>query len=156
MKLLHRLPAALDSQLQRDSNLSFIEYYVLAGLSEQPEHRMRMSELATLANAELSRLSHMMSRLEKRGFVYREPDPRSGRYTQAVLTEAGYAYLEEAAPAHVRQVLDLFVDVLQPDDLQTLRRCSDQVIARIDSAQEQGAMISRRQAARPSEGAPRR
>jgi DNA-binding MarR family transcriptional regulator len=143
MKLLHRLPAALDWQLQRDSKLSFIEYYVLAGLSEQPGHRMRMSELATLANAELSRLSHMMSRLEKRGFVYREPDPRSGRYTQAVLTEAGYAYLAEAAPAHVRQVLDLFIDVLQPDELQTLRRCSERVIARIDSAQEQGEMASR-------------
>jgi len=137
MKLIGRLPAALDWQLQRDSQLSFIEYYVLAHLSEQPGWRMRMSELAALANSEQSRLSHMVSRLEKRGLVRREPDPRSGRYTQAILTEAGYAYMADAAPGHVRRVLDLFIDVLDPDELQTLLRCSDKVIARIESAQEQ-------------------
>jgi DNA-binding MarR family transcriptional regulator len=146
MMLVHRLPAALDSQLERDSQLSFIEYYVLAGLSDQPGHRMRMSELAALANSELSRLSHMVSRLEKRGFVRREPDPRSGRYTQAILTEAGYAYLAGAAPGHVRRVLDLFIDVLDPEELQTLLRCSDKVIAHIESTQEQrettGAALS--------------
>jgi DNA-binding MarR family transcriptional regulator len=142
MKLVQRLPAALESQLQRDSQLSFIEYYVLAGLSEQPGCLMRMSELAILAGSELSRLSHIVSRLEKRGFVRREPDPRNGRYTQAILTEAGYAYLTDAAPGHVSRVLDLFIDVLTPDELQTLLRCSDKVIARIDSAKKQGAMAS--------------
>lgn len=142
MKLFLRLPAALDWQLQRDSQLSFIEYYVLAGLSDQPERRMRMSELAVLANAELSRLSHMVSRLEKRGFVRREPDPRSGRYTQAILTDAGYDYLAAAAPGHVKRVLDLFIDVLTPDELETLRKSSDKVIARIDGAREQGVGTS--------------
>lgn len=136
MKLMQRLPAALDAQLQRDSQLSFIEYYVLAGLSEQPGRRMRMSELAVLANAELSRLSHMISRLEKRGLVCREPDPVNGRYTHAILTDAGYAYLVQAAPGHVRRVLDLFIDVLGPGDLQTILRCSDTVMARIDSTSE--------------------
>lgn len=134
MKLLQRLPAALESQLQQDSKLSFIEYHVLAHLSDQPERRMRMSELAVMANTELSRLSHMVGRLEKRGFVRREPDPHNGRYTQAILTEAGYAYLAAAAPGHVARVLDLFVDVLAPDELRTLHRISDKVLARIDSA----------------------
>ena len=146
MKLSERLPAALDWQLQRDSQLSFIEYHVLAHLSEQPGRRIRMSELAALVNSEQSRLSHMVSRLEKRGFVRREPDPRSGRYTQAILTEAGYAYLAGAAPGHVRRVLDLFIDVLDPEELQTLLRCSDKVIAHIESTQEQrettGAALS--------------
>lgn len=137
MNLVQRLPAALGRQLQRDSQLSFIEYYVLAILSDEPGRRMRMSELAVLANSELSRLSHMVSRLEKRGFLRREPDPRSGRYTQAILTGAGYAYLAEAAPGHVRRVRDLFTDVLDPKELQTLRRFSDKVIARIDSAPDQ-------------------
>src|SRR3954451_20572783 len=82
MKVLQRLPTALESQLQQDSKLSFIEYHVLAHLSDQPGRRMRMSELAVLANTELSRLSHMVGRLEKRGYVRREPDPRNGRYTQ--------------------------------------------------------------------------
>ncbi|MEV7872550.1 MarR family transcriptional regulator [Streptomyces sp. NPDC088124] len=94
MKLFHRLPDALEVQLQGDAQLSFIEYYVLAGLSDQPEGRMRMSELAVLVNAELSRLSHMISRLEKRGLVGREPDPSNRRYTRAVLTDAGFAYLK--------------------------------------------------------------
>jgi len=150
MKLLHRLPAALEWQLQRDSQLSFTEYNVLAALSDQPGYRMRMGELAVMASSELSRLSHMVSRLEKRGFVRREPDPRNRRYMHAILTEAGYAYLAEAAPGHVRRVLDLFIDVLAPDELQTLHQCSDKVIARIDSAEEQGEMTSDCRAERPA------
>jgi DNA-binding MarR family transcriptional regulator len=135
VKLLQRLPTALESQLQQDSKLSFIEYHVLAHLSDQPGRRMRMSELAVLANTELSRLSHMVGRLEKRGFVRREPDPRNGRYTQAILTEAGYAYLAGAAPAHVARVRDVFIDVLTPDELRTLHRISEKVLARIEHAQ---------------------
>lgn len=136
MKLLQRLPAALESQLQQDSKLSFIEYHVLAHLSDQPGRRMRMSELALLANTELSRLSHMVGRLEKRGFVRREPDPHNGRYTQAILTEAGYAYLAGAAPEHVARVREVFIDVLTPDELRTLHRISDKVLARIEQAQD--------------------
>ncbi|MER6081294.1 MarR family transcriptional regulator [Streptomyces sp. NPDC001833] len=135
VKLLQRLPTALESQLQQDSKLSFIEYHVLAHLSDQPGRRMRMSELAVLANTELSRLSHMVGRLEKRGFVRREPDPHNGRYTQAILTEAGYAYLAGAAPAHVARVRDVFIDVLTPDELRTLHRISEKVLARIEHAQ---------------------
>ncbi|GAA0702323.1 MarR family transcriptional regulator [Streptomyces malaysiensis subsp. malaysiensis] len=135
MKLLQRLPTALESQLQQDSKLSFIEYHVLAHLSDQPGRRMRMSELAVLANTELSRLSHMVGRLEKRGFVRREPDPHNGRYTQAILTEAGYTYLAGAAPGHVARVRDVFIDVLTPDELRTLHRISDKVLARIEHAQ---------------------
>ncbi|HYQ63664.1 MarR family winged helix-turn-helix transcriptional regulator [Actinophytocola sp.] len=138
MKLAQTLPAALDSQLQQDSKLSFIEYYVLAHLSDQPERRMRMSELAVVANTELSRLSHMIGRLEKRGFVCREPDPHSGRYTRAILTDAGFAYLADAAPGHVRRVLGLFVDALDPDELHTLQRISDKVLARIAGEQRAG------------------
>ncbi|MFI5842986.1 MarR family winged helix-turn-helix transcriptional regulator [Catenuloplanes sp. NPDC051500] len=132
MKLLQRLPGALDAQLQRDSQLSFLEYYVLAGLADQPGRRMRMSDLAILANAELSRLSHLVSRLEKRGLATREPDPANGRYTHAILTDAGYAYLAQAAPAHVARVRDVFIDVLTPDELRTLHHSADKVITRID------------------------
>ncbi|MGW4063215.1 MarR family winged helix-turn-helix transcriptional regulator [Amycolatopsis sp. NPDC004747] len=132
MKLLQRLPAALEVQLQQDSKLSLIEYYVLAHLSDQPGRRLRMSELALLANTELSRLSHLIRRLENRGLVFREPDPANGRYTRAVLTEAGHAYLVGAAPAHVARVLELFVDVLGANELRTLHRISGKVLDRID------------------------
>ncbi|MDI5962135.1 MarR family transcriptional regulator [Streptomyces sp. SL13] len=138
MNLLQRLPTALEWQLQRDAQLSFIEYYVLALLSDLPERRMRMSELAARANSELSRLSHMVGRLEKRGLLRREPDPCDGRYTHAILTDAGYAYLAEAAPGHVGRVRELFIDVLDPEELQTLRRCAEKVGARIDGSPEKG------------------
>src|ERR1700741_2734581 len=77
--MLARLPTALEAQLQRDSQLSYVEYYVLAGLSEQPDHAMRMSELAVLTNAELSRLSHLITRMHNRRYVRRETDPNDCR-----------------------------------------------------------------------------
>ena len=89
--LLLRLPAALDAQMQRDCGLSHFEYLVLATLSEAPEWTRRMSALAALANGSLSRLSHVVKRLEARGWVRREPCPQDGRYTNAVLTDAGWA-----------------------------------------------------------------
>ena len=150
MKLLRRLPAALEWQLQRDSQLSFTEYHVLAILSDQSGRRMRMSELAVMVDSELSRLSHMVSRLEKRGFLCREPDPGNGRYTHAILTDAGYAYLEGAAPGHVRRVRELFIDALGPEELQTLRRYCDTVTARIDSMPEQGGTANAGLAVRPA------
>jgi DNA-binding MarR family transcriptional regulator len=135
--MLHRLPAALGAQLQQDADLSYIEYYVLAGLSDQPGHRMRMSDLAVLANSEQSRLSHMISRLERRGFVRREPDPINGRYTQAILTDAGHAHLTEAAPGHVARVRDLVFDVLDPAELTSLRTAAEKISERIDCREQQ-------------------
>jgi DNA-binding MarR family transcriptional regulator len=134
MHMTQLLPTALEFQLQRDSRLSFLEYYVLALLSDQPEHRMRMSALAGQANAELSRLSHLVSRLEKRGILRREPDPDDGRYTLVILTEAGHAYLVEAAPGHVAQVRELFIEALDPEELRVLHRCAEKVVARIGEA----------------------
>jgi DNA-binding MarR family transcriptional regulator len=136
MGLAQQLPTALECQLQRDSRLSFLEYYVLALLSDQPGHRMRMSGLAALANAELSRLSHLVSRLEKRCILRREPDPSDGRYTHVILTPAGHDHLVAAAPGHVAQVRDLFVDALDAEELRTLRRCAEKVTARIGGAPE--------------------
>lgn len=69
------LPWSIDQQLRRDSNLAMVEYQVLARLSNQPGRTLRMSLLADLVNASLSRLSHLVTRLEARGLVRREPDP---------------------------------------------------------------------------------
>src|SRR5947208_11309259 len=119
--VLLRLPWALECQLQRDADLSFIEYHALATLSETPDHTRRMSELAALTHASLSRLSHMIKRLEARGFVRREPDPTDGRYTNAVLTRAGREHLLASAPAHVATVRQLVVDDLTTTELRQLR-----------------------------------
>jgi len=130
--LVARLPSALESDLQRDSGLSFVEYYVLAGLSDAPERTMRMSQLAIFAYSELSRLSHVMTRLERRGLVRREPDPTDGRFTNAILTDQGYALLVAAAPCHVASARALVVDALDRAELQQLGAISEKIVARID------------------------
>jgi DNA-binding MarR family transcriptional regulator len=133
--MLARLPTALEAQLQRDAQLSYIEYYALAALSERPNHTMRMSELAVLTNAELSRLSHLITRLQKRGYVRREPDPNNGRYTNAVLTEAGYDHVVAAAPGHVAAVRELVIDALEDNELKALQDSAERIIARIDDSE---------------------
>src|SRR3954447_26480108 len=69
------LPGALETQLQRDSKLSHFEYFTLAMVSEAPDRRLRMTALAARTNATLARLSHVVSRLENRGLLRREPCP---------------------------------------------------------------------------------
>ena len=127
------LPWALECQLQRDAGLSFLEYYVLARLSEEPDHTLRMSILAELTHASLSRLSHLAKRLEARGLVRREPDPTDGRFTHAILTEAGYAKLVASAPAHVATVRALVIDTFSPDELQQFHDASRRLLSRIET-----------------------
>src|SRR5580692_4754439 len=102
--LLIRLPAALEAELQRDAGISSFEYMVLSGLSEAENRTLRMSDLAAMASGSLSRLSHVVSRLEKRGWVRREACPGDGRFVNAVLTDEGMAKVIETAPGHVEAV----------------------------------------------------
>src|SRR6202453_1562899 len=101
VRLMTWLPWSIYQQLQRYSNLGMVEYQVLAMLSDSPERTMRMSSLAEVTNASLSRLSHLVTRLEGRGLLRREPDRTDGRFTNAILTENGCKTLAEAAPGHV-------------------------------------------------------
>jgi DNA-binding MarR family transcriptional regulator len=126
-----KLPAALDAQLQRDAGVSHFEYMVLSRLSEAPEHTLRMSDLAVLANGSLSRLSHVVTRLERRGWVRRESCPGDGRYTNAVLTEEGRAKVEGTAPGHVAAVRQLVIDALHPDQIEQLRDISQAIMDRV-------------------------
>jgi DNA-binding MarR family transcriptional regulator len=134
VRLFMWLPWSIDQQLQRDSNLSMIEYQVLAMLSNRPQQTMRMSSLAEVTNASLSRLSHLIKRLEARGLVRREPDPADGRFTNAILTEQGLKTLTKAAPAHVAHVRSLVIDVLSPEQLRRLGRDADRIMSRIDTS----------------------
>src|SRR6202043_3581218 len=83
VRLMTWLPWSIDQQLQRDANLGMVEYQVLAMLSESPEQTMRMSSLAEVTNASLSRLSRVVKRLEDRGLARRQLDPTDGRFTNA-------------------------------------------------------------------------
>ena len=134
VRLFVWLPWSIDQQLQRDSNLSMVEYQVLAMLSTRPQQTMRMSSLAEVTNASLSRLSHLIKRLEARGLVRREPDPADGRFTNAILTGQGLETLTKAAPAHVAFVRSLVIDVLSPEQLRRLGRDADRIMSRIDTS----------------------
>lgn len=127
-----KLPAALDAQLQRDAGLSYIEYMVLAMLSEQPGRQLRMSELAAFINSSLSRLSHVANRLERQGFIRREPDTIDGRYTNAVLTEEGLIKVVDTAPGHVAAVRSLVFDALTPGQIVGLQEAGDRIIDRVE------------------------
>ena len=133
VEMLVWLPWSIDQQLRRDSDLSMVEYQVLAMLSTNPQRTMRMSALADVTNASLSRLSHVVRRLEGRGLVYREPDPSDGRFTNAILTEEGFQKISKAAPAHVAQVRSLVVDLLTPEQLRLMGRAAKRIVGNIDT-----------------------
>ena len=126
--LLIRLPAAIEADLQRDAGISQFEYLVLSGLSEAPNRTLRMSDLAAMSSGSLSRLSHVVSRLEARGWVRREACPGDGRFINAVLTDDGWAKVVATAPGHVVAVRKLLVDVLTPGQLRELGAISDEVL----------------------------
>ena len=130
--VLIRLPAALDAQLQRDAGISHFEYMVLAALSEAPDRTLRMSELAVLAEGSLSRLSQVVSRLERRGWVRRTPDPTDGRYTLAVLTEGGWDKVVATAPGHVEAVRSLVFDPLTKAQIRQLTDIGQRVMRAVD------------------------
>jgi DNA-binding MarR family transcriptional regulator len=134
VRLMTWLPWSIDQQLRRDSNLGMVEYQVLAMLSESPNRTMRMSSLAEVTNASLSRLSHLVKRLEARGLVRREPDPTDGRFTNAILTDKGFKTLAEAAPRHVAHVRSLVIDVLSAEQLRRLGVAANRIMSRIDTS----------------------
>ena len=90
--------------------------------------------LAEVTNSSLSRLSHLVTRLEGRGLVRREPDPADGRFTNAILTGNGFRALTDAAPGHVAHVRSLVIDVLSPEQLRRLGCAADRIMSRIDNA----------------------
>ncbi|MDQ1667553.1 MAG: hypothetical protein QOH75_3584 [Actinomycetota bacterium] len=134
VQVMVKLPWAIECQLESDAGLSFIEYHAMARLSEDPEHTLRMSELALLTNASLSRLSHLVKRLESRGLVRREVDAADGRYTNAILTKAGYELLVASAPGHVARVRSLVVDALSSAELRQLHHAAERLLARMETS----------------------
>lgn len=130
--VLELLPAALDSQLRRDADLTQFEYYVLAMLSEAPERTLRMTELASRTTSTLPRLSHVAKRLADRGLVERFPCPGDGRATNVRLTEGGWMKLEASAHGHVAHVRNLVFDHLTAEQVAQLAAIAGAVLARLD------------------------
>lgn len=131
--VLEWLPAALDAQLTRDSGLTHFEYGILYALAHAPDRTLRMSVLAGFANSSLSRLSRAASRLERRGWLERMPDPEDGRSTLATLTDAGVEQCERATPGHERTVRRLVLDPLTRTQKRQLTEASKRIIRAVHS-----------------------
>jgi DNA-binding MarR family transcriptional regulator len=111
----------LDRELTRETGISHAYYEILVQLSETEGRSLRMSELADRCLSSRSRLSHAVSRLEERGWVRRQVCAEDGRGQLAVLTDAGFAALEAAAPVHVESVRTHLFDQLSPAQVAALR-----------------------------------
>lgn len=126
--MLFTLPPALDSQLQRDEDLTLADYMVLAILSKRPGDRMRMSDLAAAAQTSQSRLSRIVARLEEDGYVVRSMAPGDRRVVLAHLTDAGLAKVAQAAPRHVETVRRLVFDRLNDEQICALAEIGRAVV----------------------------
>ena len=125
-----RLLEALDSDLD-GHDLSMADYEVLAQLSDAPERRMRMTELAEIAMLSKSRLSHRMKVMEKAGWVRREVCTEDKRGSFAVMTDKGWRAIVKAAPDHVDSVRNRFVDNLTAKDQEELTKIFDRVTTKL-------------------------
>lgn len=126
------LPGVLETQLKRDAGLSFFEYHVLAMLSEAEGRTRSMSDLARWSNSSLSRLSHVVTRLEKQGWVRREGCPEDRRATNAVLTDEGFAHLAASAPDHVEEVRTQVFNTLTPEQVAVMAEGLGRILHQVD------------------------
>ncbi len=127
--LIRLLDYRLNRDLQEQSGLTAADYEILVRLSEAPQRRLRMTELAESAMISKSRLSHQMTRLENRGLACRVGCDTDRRGAFAVLSEQGYGVLVAAAPGHVASVRRHLFDVLTAEQVTVLADLSDAVIA---------------------------
>ncbi|MFI6265849.1 MarR family winged helix-turn-helix transcriptional regulator [Micromonospora sp. NPDC051006] len=126
-RLLIALPARLGRDLARNSGLSPADYEVLSTLSEKPNRRWALKDLAAKMEWSRSRLSHHAARMQGRGLIDKEPDPQDARGCILHLTDDGFRVLEDAAPHHVVSVRSRFLDHLNPDELEVLRKLSTRI-----------------------------
>ncbi|MET7543290.1 MarR family winged helix-turn-helix transcriptional regulator [Streptomyces sp. NPDC058293] len=122
-----------EAQTQRDAGISQFDYVVMSALSMAPERTLRMSEVAQYAGSTLSRLSNVVSRLEKRGWVRRHPDPSDGRSTLASLTDDGRDKAVAAAPGHIDAVRGLIFDPLTKAQQRQLGAVSQRILGALQA-----------------------
>ncbi|MEU9824475.1 MarR family winged helix-turn-helix transcriptional regulator [Micromonospora chersina] len=125
------LDLELARELMQDAGLSEPDYDVLSDLSETPDQRLRLSDLADRMLWSRSRLSHHLARMQQRGLVTREEHPSDGRGSIVVLTPAGRAAIEAAAPGHVAAVRRHLIDLLTPEEIDALGALTQRVVDRL-------------------------
>jgi DNA-binding MarR family transcriptional regulator len=125
---------ALDSELQAEHGLTLGEYEVLVHLSEEPEHRLRMADLASRLHLSPSGITRRIDGLQRAGLVERQPCPSDRRGSNAVLTDEGLKRLKAAAPTHVRGVRAHFIDQLTEKDIANLAAALNAVHVDLEAA----------------------
>ena len=131
----------LDRELTRSAGISHAYYEIMVQLSESPGRSLRMSALAQRCLSSRSRLSHAVSRLEERGWVRRQVCESDGRGQLAVLTDEGFAALEQAAPVHVESVRTHLFDQLSAQQVQALEDIGRTLLAHLDPTADPGSAL---------------
>jgi DNA-binding MarR family transcriptional regulator len=131
-----RLSATLHRELQDDAGLSMPDYEVLVHLTDSPEGRMRVTDLARLLQWERSRVSHHVTRMERRRLVQRVECAEDGRGAFVVITPDGRAAIEQAAPGHVNTVRRLVFDALSPEEVDALATIVEKALTQLDNQHE--------------------
>jgi DNA-binding MarR family transcriptional regulator len=131
VRMTSQLNARGNRQLQDEYGISLADYEVLVVLSEAPEGRLRVFGVADALAWEQSRVSHQLARMQRRGLIAREDCATDARGAFAVLTAAGRAAIERAAPAHVELVRQLVFDGLSHDQLAALTEITTRVLDRL-------------------------
>ena len=121
------LHTRLEDELRAATGLSMNDYHVMVVLSEAPDRRLRMGELASRLVFSPSRITYQINSMVKRGLVRKQSCPEDGRGQEAVLTDQGLAALEAAAPLHLDTVRKAFIDLLDADELDVVHRVFDKV-----------------------------
>ncbi|MET0699341.1 MAG: MarR family transcriptional regulator [Mycobacterium sp.] len=131
LAMMMELPAALERDLQRTTGLTTFEYVVMANLSEADARTLQMSELAAKASSSLSRLSHVVRRLQDDGLVIKRACADDGRVSVVELTKAGMRRVAAAAPLHVAKVRELVIEPLTKTGLIELGKAAEAITDRI-------------------------
>lgn len=131
----------LSRELSQSHDLSLTDYGILVRLSEEPERRLRMTELAASAGLSKSRLSHQMNRLEARGLTSRSTCPDDARGTFAELTDSGYDVLSQAAHVHVEGVRAHLLSFLRPDQVADMGKWTEQIVRHLDRDGRSGPLL---------------
>jgi len=131
LRMTAQLNARANRLLLQEYGISLADYEVLVALSEAPEGQLRVFEVADALAWEQSRVSHQLARMQRRGLIAREGCATDARGAFAVLTTAGRAAIERAAPAHVEQVRQLVFDELSHEQVSALTEITTRVLDRL-------------------------
>jgi len=131
LRMTSQLNARANRLLLQEYGISLADYEVLVALSEAPESQLRVFEVADALAWEQSRVSHQLARMQRRGLITREGCATDARGAFAVLTTAGRAAIERAAPAHVEQVRQLVFDELSHEQVSVLTEITTRVLDRL-------------------------